>query len=79
MNFLQKKPSTSKHSQRKEWQENTSKRKKRCDEKAEALKDSTDWKATADILVALQKEWKTIGPVAKKTFRCYLETFCYGM
>ncbi len=35
-------------------------------EKAEALKDSTDWKATADELSKLQKEWKTIGPVAKK-------------
>lgn len=34
--------------------------------KAEALKDSTDWKATADELTKLQKEWKTIGPVAKK-------------
>ena len=44
---------------------NLEKKKALC-EKAEALKDSTDWKATADILVALQKEWKTIGPVAKK-------------
>lgn len=35
-------------------------------EKAEALKDSTDWKKTADAFVALQKEWKTIGAVAKK-------------
>lgn len=35
-------------------------------EKAEALKDSTDWKVTADALVAMQKEWKTIGPVVKK-------------
>ena len=35
-------------------------------EKAESLKDSTDWKNTADILTALQKEWKTIGPVSKK-------------
>ena len=35
-------------------------------EKAEALKDSTDWKKTADILVALQKEWKSIGSVPKK-------------
>ncbi len=35
-------------------------------EKAEALKDSTDWKATSDILVKLQKEWKEVGPVAKK-------------
>ena len=35
-------------------------------EKAEALKDSTDWKKTTDEFVALQKEWKTIGAVAKK-------------
>ena len=35
-------------------------------EKAEALKDSTDWRKTADTLVALQKEWKTIGSVPKK-------------
>jgi flagellar biosynthesis/type III secretory pathway chaperone len=33
---------------------------------AEALKDSTDWKATADVLARLQKEWKEIGPVPKK-------------
>ncbi len=44
---------------------NLEKKKALC-EKAEALKDSTDWKATTDIYVALQKEWKTIGPVAKK-------------
>ena len=31
-------------------------------EKAEALKDSTDWKDTTDKMIALQKEWKTIGP-----------------
>lgn len=35
-------------------------------EKAEALSGSTDWRATADALVALQKEWKGIGAVAKK-------------
>ncbi len=35
-------------------------------ERAEALKESTDWKATTDELVALQQEWKTIGAVAKK-------------
>ena len=45
--------------------ENLEKKKALC-EKAEALKDSTDWKATADTLTKLQKEWKTIGPVAKK-------------
>ena len=35
-------------------------------EKAEALKDSTDWKSTSDKLTQLQKEWKTIGAVPKK-------------
>ena len=45
--------------------ENLEKKRAWC-EKAEALKDSTDWKATADELTKLQKEWKTIGPVAKK-------------
>ena len=45
--------------------ENLEKKRALC-EKAETLKDSTDWKATADELTKLQKEWKTIGPVAKK-------------
>ncbi len=35
-------------------------------EKAEVLKDSTEWKKTTDALIALQKEWKTVGPVVKK-------------
>ena len=35
-------------------------------EKAKALQDSTDWKATGDKFIALQKEWKTIGMVPKK-------------
>ena len=35
-------------------------------EEAESLKDSTDWKATSDRLIELQKEWKTIGAVPKK-------------
>ena len=35
-------------------------------EKAKALQDSTDWKSTSDKLIALQKEWKTIGMVPKK-------------
>ena len=35
-------------------------------EQAEALKDSTEWASTTNKLVALQKEWKTIGPVAHK-------------
>ena len=35
-------------------------------EQAQALADSTDWKGTSDKLIALQKEWKTIGTVPKK-------------
>lgn len=35
-------------------------------EQAKSLAKSTDWKATTDKLVALQKEWKTIGIVPKK-------------
>ncbi len=45
--------------------ENLEKKRALC-EKAEALKDSTDWKETAEALSKLQKEWKTVGPVAKK-------------
>lgn len=40
--------------------------KKALCEKAEALKDSTEWKATTEKMIALQKEWKTIGSVARK-------------
>lgn len=50
-------------------------------EKAESLKDSTDWRATTDALVALQKEWKTIGSVPKKhsdsVWRRFLEACDY--
>ena len=35
-------------------------------EKAEALKDSTEWKKTTDALIQLQKEWKEIGAVPRK-------------
>ena len=35
-------------------------------EKAEALKDSTDWRATGDQLIQLQKEWKSIGAIPHK-------------
>lgn len=44
---------------------NSDKKKSLC-EKAEELKDSTDWKEAADKLIQLQKEWKIIGPVHKK-------------
>ncbi|HET9571430.1 MAG TPA: DUF349 domain-containing protein [Bacteroidales bacterium] len=45
--------------------QNLEKKKALC-EKAEGLKESTDWKATADALIQIQKEWKSIGPVPKK-------------
>lgn len=45
--------------------ENTEK-KKALVEKAQALQDSTEWKSTGSKLIALQKEWKTIGAVPKK-------------
>ena len=35
-------------------------------EKAEALKDSTDWGATTNKFIELQKQWKTIGAVPHK-------------
>lgn len=45
--------------------QNLDKKKALC-EQAEALKESTDWKETSNKLIQLQKEWRTIGPVAKK-------------
>ena len=41
-------------------------KKKALVEKAQALADSTEWKSTSDKLIAMQKEWKTIGSVPKK-------------
>ncbi|MCR5535056.1 MAG: DUF349 domain-containing protein [Bacteroidaceae bacterium] len=41
-------------------------KKKELVEKAESLKDSTDWRSTGDILVKLQKQWKEIGNVPHK-------------
>lgn len=35
-------------------------------EKAESLSTSTEWRKTTEQLVALQNEWKTIGPVPRK-------------
>ena len=35
-------------------------------ERAEALMDSTDWRTATNEFVAMQKEWKTIGAVAKR-------------
>lgn len=51
-------------------------------EQAETLKDSTDWKATADTLIDLQKQWKEIGAVPRqksdalwKRFRAACDSF----
>ncbi len=41
-------------------------KKKELVEKARQLSESTDWKSTADKLIALQKEWKTIGMMPRK-------------
>lgn len=41
-------------------------RKQQLVEQAEALKDSTDWRASTERFVAMQKEWKTIGAIPKK-------------
>jgi hypothetical protein len=54
------------YAQHKEWQENNLKKKMEFIERAEALKDSTDWDSTAKELIKLQKQWKEIGPVPKK-------------
>lgn len=50
---------------KKELEENLTKKRALC-EKVNALKDSTEWKETTEKLIAIQKEWKTIGPVARK-------------
>jgi len=34
--------------------------------KAEAIKDSNDWRKTTNDLINLQKEWKNIGPVPRR-------------
>jgi len=54
--------------------ENMAKKTALC-EKAEALKESTDWRKTTDLLVNMQKEWKTIGPVPHKQSAAIWERF----
>ena len=51
-------------------------------QKAEALKDSTDWKKTTEAFIELQKQWKEIGAVSRKKsealwkrFRAACDTF----
>ena len=52
--------------QMKERMAENARKKKALVEKAQALADSTEWKSTSDKLIALQKEWKTIGTAPKK-------------
>lgn len=59
---------------KKKYAENAEK-KRALVEKAKALQDSTDWKATSDKLINLQKEWKTIGMVPGKTGDMLWEEF----
>ncbi len=54
--------------------ENLAKKTALC-EKAEALKESTEWRKTTDLLVNMQKEWKTIGPVPHKQSTAIWERF----
>lgn len=60
---------------------NAEKKARLCEE-AESLAASTDWNATSERLIALQKEWKTIGTVPRKKsealwkrFRAACDTF----
>lgn len=62
--FFQKKSEYFK-SIRENMSENLNIKRELC-EKAEALKDSTAWKETADALVELQKKWKEVGAVPRK-------------
>lgn len=57
-----------------EQNENLAKKITLC-EKAEALKDSTDWRSTTDLLVKLQQDWKEIGPVNRKNSNAIWERF----
>lgn len=62
--FFEKKAEFFKH-QKDEMEVNLNK-KRALLEKAESLKESTDWKKTTDELIAIQKEWKTIGTIPRK-------------
>ena len=41
-------------------------RKQRLVERAEALRESSDWRKTTDELIQMQKEWRSIGAIPKK-------------
>jgi Domain of Unknown Function (DUF349) len=62
--FFEKKRSF--YSDNKEVQQNNLQLKAELCIQAESLQESTDWKATSDALIKLQKEWKDVGPVPRK-------------
>jgi hypothetical protein len=62
--FFEKKRSF--YADNKETQQNNLQKKIELCVQAEALQESTDWKAASDALIKLQKEWKEIGPVPRK-------------
>ena len=62
--FFEKKRSF--YSDNKEVQQNNLQLKTELCIQAESLQESTDWKATSDALIKLQKEWKDVGPVPRK-------------
>jgi len=49
--------------------------KKALVEKAESMKESTDWKETTKAFVEVQNEWKKIGPVARKNSEAIWKQF----
>jgi len=62
--FFEKKAAFFRH--QKEDMEVNLEKKKALSERANILKESTNWKETAEELISIQKEWKTIGPVPRK-------------
>ena len=72
-NFFQKKSEYFKQL-RETWAANLAEKTKLCEE-AEALKDSTDWNATTNKMIELQKQWKTIGPTAHKVSEAVWKRF----
>ncbi|MDD3788511.1 MAG: DUF349 domain-containing protein, partial [Petrimonas sp.] len=50
---------------REDMDENLKKKLELC-ERAEAMKDSTDWRKTTQDMIAIQKEWKQIGLIPRK-------------
>jgi len=63
-NFFEKKRAY--YADNKETQQNNLQMKIDLCVQAEALQDSTDWKASSDAMIRLQKEWKEVGPVPRK-------------